>query len=368
MIAAATEANRCTDEVPLQSSVAPRPLRHSRPYLSVHPSTRPLRTNGLPSFPPFPSSYPHSRHSRVSGNPGPNGNRVINREYGSPPRPRSLQVDIPDGVNNDRRCDRSNGAEARHRLRLSHWRHGDSPCLLADSRSTVASFAGRSMSACREEALAVTRFATYLLAFSFVVVGLIVAGCQSESADPTATTAPVVREEAATVVPTATPIPEPTPEPTATSTPTSTPEPTATPTPQPPTATPTVTPTPAPTLTPTPTPPPTPTPEPLVIRLNGTGQDVRIIDNVPAGAYVVTASVTENEDCSFGICIADNFFVEFQGAESGEEYVFIESGSDWSGTGLVRIGSGLFQISPGTIFVRVTAATSAIWEIVISST
>lgn len=190
----------------------------------------------------------------------------------------------------------------------------------------------------------------HLLVLPVLFVWLLAAGCDSEPVNPTA---PAESSETSTIVPADTPTPTVTPESTPTPTPTETP--TATPIP-------TLTPTPAPTATPTPpptaTPPPTPTPEPIVITLTGNGQDVRVIDNVPAGVYSVSMRFENDRDRHFSVL--------FEGVESGRERLANEVATEWSGTGLLRVGDGILDIPPGTILVSVEAAGGTTWEIVIT--
>ena len=155
-----------------------------------------------------------------------------------------------------------------------------------------------------------------------LTVGLIALACSSEATQAPATE-PVA--PAATVMP---PTPVPTDAPMLEPTATLEPEPTAT---WEPTATPIVV---------------------ESIELSGEGTKTERVTLVE-GLRIVDASVTNNQDCSFGSCSADNFIVTIESTEgTGYDIIANEIGEDWSGSTTLRVG-GIIGLAPGRQIVSV---------------
>ena len=202
------------------------------------------------------------------------------------------------------------------------------------------------------------RFQLLLLVVVASLAAVSTIGCESATQEP----APPAATQPATAVSAAETV-----EPTVAPEPTSMPEPTVTPEPTPTlelTATPTVVPTPTATPVPTATSTPTPTPTPIHVVLSGSGSSVETI-NLPLGLYIVELEVSENESCLFGSCSGTNFITSVEGIDGGTGSLANEIASEWSGSKTLRIGTGLFEITPGTQVVSVDAEGD--WSITFDS-
>ena len=202
------------------------------------------------------------------------------------------------------------------------------------------------------------RFQLLLLVFVASLAAVSTVGCESASQEQ----APLVATQPATAISAAeTGEPAATPEPTSIPAPTATPEPTASATPVPlPTAT--LAPTATPTFTPTPT--PTSTPVPIRVAIEGSGSNVETV-NLIEGLYIVTLEVSGNESCLFGSCSSTNFIASIEGVDGGTGSLANEIASEWSGSATLRIGTGLFEVTPGTQVVSVNAEGD--WSITFDS-
>ena len=99
-----------------------------------------------------------------------------------------------------------------------------------------------------------------------------------------------------------------------------------------------------------------------MINLMGTGQDLRIIDNMPVGFYAISMNITDNTRDN-----RSHVAVRVEGAESGWELVANEViESEWSGTSSFRVSDRIGDIPAGTVVVSVEAEPNVDWEIVIS--
>ncbi len=198
----------------------------------------------------------------------------------------------------------------------------------------------------------------FLLLVLVSMTAIVVLGCESDSqAQPTQEAI----QPATTISVTETVEPAATPEPTSIPAPTATPEPTASATPVPlPTAT--LVPTATPTFTPTPT--PTSTPVPIRVAIEGSGSNVETV-NLVEGLYIVALEVSGNENCLFGSCSGTNFIASIEGVDGGTGSLANEIASEWSGSATLRIGTGLFEVTPGTQVVSVNAEGD--WSITFDS-
>ena len=128
-------------------------------------------------------------------------------------------------------------------------------------------------------------------------------------------------------------------------------------TPVPPTATP---------MPPTPTPvPPTPTftpSPPTPIEVSGTGPGL-LTGHLGIGSFAMALGVSGNDNCIFGSCSGTNFSVVLEDSAGGSELLANEIASRWSGTRRVNVGSGIFDLSPGTVTWEFSAAPSAEWTL-----
>ena len=103
---------------------------------------------------------------------------------------------------------------------------------------------------------------------------------------------------------------------------------------------------------------------PVSITLDGGGTEVWDV-SLPSGQYTAQISVINNQDCSYGSCLDDNFIVEVQSVSDGAtELLANEIAKTWKGTVTFRVGSGLFDLSPGDQLISVDA--SGDWEIVLT--
>ncbi len=101
--------------------------------------------------------------------------------------------------------------------------------------------------------------------------------------------------------------------------------------------------------TPTPRPRPTATRRPRAtsttvptqtVELSGQGTSTKRV-NLDQGLWTVAISVTGNENCDYGSCIAGHFSVQMEPVdEPGWELLANEIAGSWSGSTTVRVGSG----------------------------
>ena len=93
---------------------------------------------------------------------------------------------------------------------------------------------------------------------------------------------------------------------------------------------------------------------PTPIELSGEGKKVERITLVE-GLWTIDASVTNNQDCSFGSCLASNFIIKIESAEdTGMDIIANEITEDWSGSATLRVG-GLLGLPAGKQIVSVNA-------------
>ena len=104
-------------------------------------------------------------------------------------------------------------------------------------------------------------------------------------------------------------------------------------------------------------------PTPIVvesIELSGEGTKTERVTLVE-GLWTVDASVTNNQDCSFGSCIASNFIVQIESTEdTGMDLIANEIVEDWSGSTTLRVG-GMMGLAPGRQIVSVDS--EGVWTI-----
>ena len=105
---------------------------------------------------------------------------------------------------------------------------------------------------------------------------------------------------------------------------------------------------------PTATPTPTATPVPIHVEISGSGSEVETV-NLSAGLYIVQVEIESNENCFFGSCSGTNFIVSIEDLEGGSGSLVNDIASAWSGSTTLRIGTGLFDVGPGTQVVSVDA-------------
>ena len=75
-----------------------------------------------------------------------------------------------------------------------------------------------------------------------------------------------------------------------------------------------------------------------------------------AGLWTVEMSITDNENCSFGSCSETNFVVRVESVNGdSRELLANEIVNEWTGSTTVRVGSGLFDLTPGKQIVSVGA-------------
>ena len=96
------------------------------------------------------------------------------------------------------------------------------------------------------------------------------------------------------------------------------------------------------------------------ISLNGSGTATRNI-TLTDGLWTVTYRVTGNQS-DFGGG-GTNFIVQIEAVAGGSELIANEIDTGVSGTTTMRVGDGLFDLSPGKAIVSVDAAARGKWTV-----
>ena len=91
------------------------------------------------------------------------------------------------------------------------------------------------------------------------------------------------------------------------------------------------------------------------IEISGNGTKTTPIE-LQTGLWTVEISITDNEDCSFGSCRESHFAVWVESVNGdNRELLANEIADEWTGSTTVRVGSRLFDLTPGKQIVSVGA-------------